>query len=160
MGFVMLEANIMIVNTDTIIKEQNKITDKRIFDFKKQAAKMLGVSRKTFENYVIHHVFPVYGGGTSDDLNLVLMKPEKRESIRRFVDRQAMNLGEGETRIIKVPVPAHPMILNAEDFVSKEKALGGKYVLPALITKRGVPKWKRAEPSVLAQQSSVPVFIL
>ncbi len=160
MSFVWLQADIQIVDSDAIIKEQDRITPKRTYEFKKQAAEIIGVSRKNFEGYVLHPVFPIYGGGTSDDLNLVLMKPEKSESVSRFVTRQAALLDEGETRTIKLPVPAFPMVWNAEDFIPLEKAQGGKYALPVTITKRGVPKWKRANSLEAAQKPSVPVFIL
>jgi hypothetical protein len=57
--------------------------------------------------YQVHHIRPLDNGGTNDFTNLVLIRAHpEHEAVHRYLDPQIHGLAVGQSRQVRLPVPA------------------------------------------------------
>lgn len=115
---------------------------------------------KSPSGYNVHHKLPIHGGGKNEFSNFILIPiPPHNDLHNKIINPQLKGIQEGETRIIKIPMPKEMVfvlpqnkdktmtkVANLEDVIGSFK--NGKY---SRIKNRD---WNKAMTRVLAKQKS------
>ncbi|MBR1777106.1 MAG: HNH endonuclease [Alphaproteobacteria bacterium] len=114
--------------------EQGKRAEfiKYLAETQQDALKRAGITQKQLEGmkrgytphgFNTHHKLPIYGGGTNDFSNLVLVRREPWHDMMHYhlINRQTKKMSEGDQRQIVIPDPKTPVFEPAPQYKFLEK---------------------------------------
>ena len=105
---------------------------KYLAETQQDALRQAGISAKQIEymkngctprGFNTHHKIPVFGGGTNDFSNLVLIRKEPWHDMIHYhvINRQTKNMSEGDSRRVTVPYPKSSVFVPAPQYKFLEK---------------------------------------
>jgi hypothetical protein len=154
MNYEFREVEVRVVEPNIVRSERYRLTAHVRHEFKINAAKALGLPISAFSNHTFHHVLPCYLLGTSDPLNLTLIRQRPHQGVHKRIVEQTWDLKPGQTKEIEIAFPTNPWVWDERDFFDED---GNRYVGETVTAKGNWLECLRNEYSVFSPNNAAKI---